>query len=489
MFRLTAIKKKLAAVLAALMVFTTLAYADSIVTGSKPFTFIPGTTISSSQVNADFDYIINQVNTNAAKNGANSSITSLLGMTTPLAPASGGSATYMGTTVGGTVNAITVTATTPAIAGYTLSNKNLIIFSPSGANTTSPVTLNVNGTGVNNIFKYSNSGLIALQPGDLQLNQPAVVFWDGTNYSLTETPQGFGTKTSLASAATTDLGTIGSHFISVTGTTGITSFGSSANLAQPLYFIRFTSALTVTPGGSLFLPSGVATPFAANDNALVEYNGGGVWTVLQIIRNSSRPNTVQRFTSGTGATYTPGTGVTFIKVRMVGGGAGGGAVVTNSGTNGTGTSFGGWGCGAGVGGGPVAANFGVGGTGGANGTGTLITRIDGQDGSGGSSGNTFGGWGGSSAFGGGAPGRQGSTGTGATAKANTGSGGAGGQQAGTNAGAGGGAGEYVEFYMTAAQIGASQTYTVGGGGAGGVAGTQAGGAGAAGIIIVEEFYN
>ncbi len=42
--------------------------------------------------------------------------------------------------------------------------------------------------------------------------------------------------------------------------------------------------------------------------------------------------------------------------------------------------------------------------------------------------------------------------------------------------------------MTAAQIGASQAYTVGAQGNGGAAGTLAGGNGAAGVIIAEEFY-
>ncbi len=42
--------------------------------------------------------------------------------------------------------------------------------------------------------------------------------------------------------------------------------------------------------------------------------------------------------------------------------------------------------------------------------------------------------------------------------------------------------------MTAAQVGANQTYTVGTGGNGGAAGGLAGGNGAAGIIIIEEFY-
>ena len=42
--------------------------------------------------------------------------------------------------------------------------------------------------------------------------------------------------------------------------------------------------------------------------------------------------------------------------------------------------------------------------------------------------------------------------------------------------------------MTAAQLGSTQTYTVGGKGTGGTAGGLAGGDGADGVIIVEEFY-
>lgn len=49
-----------------------------------------GTTADATQVMADFAFIISQINTNAAENGANSSITSLSGLTTPLSPTQGG---------------------------------------------------------------------------------------------------------------------------------------------------------------------------------------------------------------------------------------------------------------------------------------------------------------------------------------------------------------------------------------------------------------
>ncbi len=43
--------------------------------------------------------------------------------------------------------------------------------------------------------------------------------------------------------------------------------------------------------------------------------------------------------------------------------------------------------------------------------------------------------------------------------------------------------------MTAAQVGASKTYTVGAKGTGGAAGGRKGGDGADGCIIVEEYYS
>jgi hypothetical protein len=199
--------------------------------------------------------------------------------------------------------------------------------------------------------------------------------------------------------------------------------------------------------------------------------------------------TIQRFTSGTAQTYTPAANIRAIRVRMVGGGGGGAAQATNNGTNGTASSFGTWTADFGDGALVAGSAGGAGGTGGTDGTGTLIARFSGQDGGSGHTGAGISGGGGSTVFGGGAPARFLNDSAGVAAKANTGSGGSGGNGAAAGSASGaGGAAEYVEFYMTAAQVGASQTYTVGAAGAGGAAGTRAGGNGAAGIIIVEEYY-
>lgn len=274
--------KKVASFLLAFM-FATSVYADSIVTGSKPFTFIPGTVISSSQVNADFDYIINQVNTNAAKNGVNSSITALLGLTTPIAPTFGGSSTYIATTVGGTANAITVTATQPTISSYSLSNRNIVFFKATTQNT-GAATLDVNTTGTTSIVKSTTNGLIALQAGDILVNSVYQVFYDGTNYILINNPQLFGQQSDFASAAAVDLGLAQSHNVQITGSTTITSFGSSASAALPLYFIKFNGILTLTHDATaLLIPGGGNYTTAAGDAMWVEYIGSGNWRVREIM--------------------------------------------------------------------------------------------------------------------------------------------------------------------------------------------------------------
>lgn len=212
---------------------------------------------------------------------------------------------------------------------------------------------------------------------------------------------------------------------------------------------------------------------------------GASWVSFQMVTR-----TVQRFTSGTGATYTLPTACKSIRVRMCGPGGGGGARATNAGANGAAdTSFDTWTAIKGNGGAVAAGDGGAGGTGGTDGTGTKIVRVDGGSGQGGtniSAGGAAGGSGGHNPFGG-AGAKGGASSAGEAAKANTGAGGQGGNGTSTGtAGGGGGAGEYVEFLITAPA--ATYIYTVGGGGAGGAAGGSAGGNGAAGIIIVEEFY-
>lgn len=247
---------------------------------------------------------------------------------------------------------------------------------------------------------------------------------------------------------------------------GATAVGSGDIVIGGLYLVSYNSALNGAVGG--FVIDNPATTAAQN-------------------------TTTTRLITGGPLTYTSPAGVIRHRVTLVGPGGGGGAQVTNAGSNGSAaTSFQvngagtAWTAGAGTGGpsGSATTVGGAGGTGGTDGTtGTLIYRQAGGRGDGSHTSTTFVMQrGGISALGGSAP-ATGATATGQTPQTNSGGGGGGGGVG--PSGGGGGAGEFVSFWVTGMT---TAIYTIGAGGNGGNAGTNAGGAGAAGIVICEEYY-
>lgn len=200
--------------------------------------------------------------------------------------------------------------------------------------------------------------------------------------------------------------------------------------------------------------------------------------------------TIQSFTSGSGTYTTPTSPAPlYIRVVMVGGGAGGSADGGGTGgTNGGNTTFGTT---------LLVANGGVsGGGGGTGGTAslgaTIGIAIGGSAGTGYqiNSGGSSGGGGGCSPLGGAGGGGSGNGSAGTAAAANSGSGGGGGGfSLPGNGGAGGGAGGYVDAIISSPS--SSYSYAVGSAGSGGSssgAGFGAGGNGAAGQIVVYEYY-
>jgi hypothetical protein len=211
-------------------------------------------------------------------------------------------------------------------------------------------------------------------------------------------------------------------------------------------------------------------------------------TNLKLISKKASP-TITVLTTGTAATYTTPIGASRLWVRIVGGGGGGSAQNTNSGNNGTASSFAGGSVtltANGGTGGQVSSNGGPGGT--ASGG---DVNVQGQAGGpviGSTDANVApsGAQGGNSAFGGGAAGGNlNVAGTNASANSGGGGGGAGGNNSANN-GSGGGAGGYSEKLIVGPS--ATYTYTIGSKGTGASAGGVAGGDGAAGVIIIHEFY-
>jgi hypothetical protein len=123
----------------------------------------------------------------------------------------------------------------------------------------------------------------------------AVNFYDGTNWltigyidatNHVFTPVvGGGAAASVAGAATTNLcGAAGAaptqSFLSITGTTAITSFGANCAVGQ-IKILSFAGALTLTASSAIVLPnSGGNITTAAGDIAVALYLGAGNWQIV-----------------------------------------------------------------------------------------------------------------------------------------------------------------------------------------------------------------
>ncbi len=254
--------------------------AAATITCVLPYNLQNNTTADANQVMANYNALVTCF-LSAASSGVNSDITSLTALSTPITPAQGGSNVFYGGTSTGSANAQLVASLTPT--GYTLTTGYTASFI-AGFTNTGAATLSVNSTTAKNIYRPSSSGPVALVAGEIVAGNIVVVRYDGTQYQLIgqSVPSGgFGTLTNLSSGTTTDLGTVGSHNVNITGVTTITSFGSSASTSFPIYRLTFAGILTLTYNAtSLIIPGRANITTAANDTATVMYLGSGNWQVL-----------------------------------------------------------------------------------------------------------------------------------------------------------------------------------------------------------------
>ena len=87
----------------------------------------------------------------------------------------------------------------------------------------------------------------------------------------------------IASAATCDIALSDAERVQVTGTTGITSFGSSG-VAGLVREVHFAGALTLTHSANLILPSSANITTVAGDVGTFRYEGSGVWRLTAFSR-------------------------------------------------------------------------------------------------------------------------------------------------------------------------------------------------------------
>lgn len=94
------------------------------------------------------------------------------------------------------------------------------------------------------------------------------------------------TISDVASAATCNIGAALTQRVRITGTTTITSFGSTINKMR---FVRFAGVLTLTHNGTtLILPGGANIVTAADDTCIAVSDSSGNWRVIQYTRATGK---------------------------------------------------------------------------------------------------------------------------------------------------------------------------------------------------------
>jgi hypothetical protein len=117
---------------------------------SYPYTLTNGSTADANQVMSNFNSILNCANNNLAHNGANSDITSLSGLTTPLSVAQGGTGNTTGQPSGNAGGNLSGTYPNPDISFFP--NYHLQVFTSSGT-----FTVPSNATS-GTVFKFTAIG-------------------------------------------------------------------------------------------------------------------------------------------------------------------------------------------------------------------------------------------------------------------------------------------------------------------------------------------
>lgn len=142
---------------------------------------------------------------------------------------------------------------------------------------TQPVSLDASGTA--RIFGDGDYRMVVFAANGSQL-------FDGYTEGLVANASGtggFGPQTQIASANTTDLGTIASHNVLVTGAVTIGSFGNSASLQAPIYYVEVDVGMIITNSANILVPGAEDYHLDIGDAMFVEFQGAGVWKIIGIL--------------------------------------------------------------------------------------------------------------------------------------------------------------------------------------------------------------
>lgn len=148
----------------------------------------------------------------------------------------------------------TITAT-DALGASAYVDRQLYLMRTVLANT-GAVTININSIGAIDMVKNQDQALLE---NELEADQNLVLMYNGTTGDMdlinpNTKNVAFYQTADIASAATTDVWQMGGNNGHITGTTGITSFGTAPN-AGAVFWATFDDAVTITHSGNLNLPS------------------------------------------------------------------------------------------------------------------------------------------------------------------------------------------------------------------------------------------
>jgi hypothetical protein len=217
----------------------------------------------------------------------------------------------------------------------------------AGFSNSGPLTVVVNGGSPISVIQASATGPQAL--GSVIAGNQYFISYSATNgnFQIDTLPaQAILPSSPIVAAATTDLGTLASHNANITGSTTITSFGSSASITSQFYFVTFAASPQITASASILTPGGTNIQAAPGQSAFLAYLGNGIWQVVSVTGASFAAPQTTVLTAGAGTYTTPtvnGARPLYLEVTdMCGAGSGGGGSgpTAGLGTAGGATTFG-----------------------------------------------------------------------------------------------------------------------------------------------------
>jgi hypothetical protein len=166
------------------------------------------------------------------------------------------------------------------------------------------MTLAVNGGSPIAVYLDTDNGSSAsLQGGEVAAGTVVGVAYsstDGFFHIITNNFHALTAPQSIAASTTTNIGSLSSNIVNITGAATITGFGSGASKSQALYVVSFAGVNTLTYNAtSLITPLGQNIVTAAGDSALLAYLGSGNWQVFAYM-----PGSAPGANNQTGTTYT-----------------------------------------------------------------------------------------------------------------------------------------------------------------------------------------